>query len=476
MIDDIIEKAKVEKKKLFIYTHKMPDIDSIFAAYALKEYLALFGVQSKYVMGTSHKKFRVERNTDTTNSISVILDTVTVGQAESNRFLKSWKNDIYVYDHHSRTSTNNQFIEEELCLPKSNVIRISNITSTCEVLFRDFNTKKITPQIAYFLLTGILANTGILRHPKEGTFDCVRTLMALGANFDGCTKEILASKLKVEVGIAEAMKNVKKIPLGNLFCLVLYLNHDKVKFYEQNYDIRNIHKKINKLNNIEDCPICMIIAENSPGEFDVRIRSNETYGNYSAHKIAEKYNGGGNHFAAGCHFSTNKGFDGEKIVKMLLKDIYEKFQEESTEKEPIVLNSADKELKELLYVTKHLTSGVSQDVINRLEVLKNSNAHFEYVVNGFQSYEKFMLKNEILGKIPLDDCNDKYPTIKLELSEEETAALKDKLGVTDEDILKTIFGFRNIKMHSIEIVLPSGESNKRTNFTEPPPSQNFNLR
>ncbi|MBR5226765.1 MAG: DHH family phosphoesterase, partial [Clostridia bacterium] len=166
MINDIIEKAKVEKKKLFIYTHKMPDIDSIFAAYALKEYLALFGIQSKYVMGTSHKKFRVERNTDTTNSISVILDTVTVGQAESNRFLKSWKNDIYVYDHHGRSSTTNLLIEEELGLPKSNVKRLENVTSTCEVLFRDFNPKKITPRIAYFLLTGILANSGLLRHPK----------------------------------------------------------------------------------------------------------------------------------------------------------------------------------------------------------------------------------------------------------------------------------------------------------------------
>ena len=476
MINDIIEKAKVERKNVFIYTHKTPDIDSIFAAYAVGEYLKGFGVKSRYVMDTSHRKFRVQRNTDTTNSISIILDTVTVGQAENNRFLKSWKNDIYVYDHHSRTSTTNPLIEEELALPKSNVKRISNITSTCEVLFRDFNPKKITPRIAYFLLTGILANSGLLRHPKEGTFDSVKKLMAMGADFDGCTKEILATKLGVEIGIAEALKNVKKIPLGNLFCLVLYLDYEKAKFYKENYDVKNLHKKINKLNNIENCPICMIIAENEPGEFDIRIRSNETYGNYSCHEIAEKYNGGGNYFAAGCHLSTNEGFDGERTVKMLLKDIFEKFETESTEKEPIVLNNADKELKQLMYETKHLTNGVNQDVINRLEKLKSSDAHFEYVMNGFQSFEQFMLKNEILTKIPLSSCEGKFPSVKLELNEAETTALKEKYNIQDEDILKTIFSFRNIKMHSIEIVLPNGESNKRTNFIVPPPSQDFDLR
>ena len=476
MINDIIEKAKIERKNVYIYTHKTPDIDSIFAAYAVGEYLKGFGVKSRYVMDTSHKKFRVQRNTDTSNSISIILDTVTVGQAESNRFLKSWKNDIYVYDHHSRTTTHNALIEEELGLSKSNVMRLPNISSTCEVLLKDFNPKKITSRTAYFLLTGILANSGLLRHPKEGIFDSVKKLMALGADFDGCTKEILATKLGVEVGIAEAMKNVKKIPLGNLFFLVLYLDNEKVEFYKKHYDVKNIHKKINKLNNIENCPICMIIAENAPGEFDVRLRSNSTYGNYSAHEIAEKYNGGGNHFAAGCHFTTTEGFDGEKIVKMLMKDIFEKFEAESIAKSPIVPHKNDYELKKLLYETKHLTNGVNTSVIDRLEALQKSGVNYEYIMNGFQTFEEFMLKNEIFCKIPLSDCIGKFPSIKVELSEAEAAELKEKYNVKDEDILKTIFAFRNIKLHSIEVALPNGLSNKRTNFIEPPPSLNFDLK
>lgn len=476
MINDIIEKAKIERKNVFIYTHKTPDVDSIFAAYAVGEYLKGFGVKSRYVMDTSNKEFRVQRNTDTTNSISIVLDTVTVNQAENNRFLKSWKNDIYVYDHHTRSSTMNALIEEELGLSKSNVKRLPNLTSTCEVLLKDFNPKKITPKVAYFLLTGILANTGILRFPKDGTYDSVRQLVSLGADFDGCTREILATKLGIEIGISEALKNVKKLPLGNLFCLVLYLDNDKVEFYKNHYDLKNIHKKINKINHIENCPISMIIAENVPGEFDVRIRSNNIYGNYSAHEIAEKYHGGGNTFAAGCHFSTNEGFNGEKIVKMLLNDIYTKFENESIEKEAVTPHKLDNALKTLLAETKNLTKGVTINTINYLEKLKNAGVNYEYIMNDFQSFEQFMLKNEIFSKIPLCQCNTKYPTITLNLSQKETMELQEKYKITNLDILKTLDSFKNIKLHSVEIVLPDGTSEKRKNFIAPPPSANFDLK
>lgn len=50
MIEEIIEKAKKENKKVYIFAHKNPDGDAIGSSRALAEHLKLQGIEAKYVV------------------------------------------------------------------------------------------------------------------------------------------------------------------------------------------------------------------------------------------------------------------------------------------------------------------------------------------------------------------------------------------------------------------------------------------
>ena len=95
MIEEIIEKAKQENKKIYIYAHKFPDGDAISSSRALAEYLKLQGIDARYVVTTDVKAFNnvvgdipITRDVDE-NEISIILDTSTVSYAENSLFKKS---------------------------------------------------------------------------------------------------------------------------------------------------------------------------------------------------------------------------------------------------------------------------------------------------------------------------------------------------------------------------------------------------
>ena len=53
MIKEIIEKAKKENKKVYIYAHKFPDGDAISSSQAVVKYLKNQGIDAQYVVTNS---------------------------------------------------------------------------------------------------------------------------------------------------------------------------------------------------------------------------------------------------------------------------------------------------------------------------------------------------------------------------------------------------------------------------------------
>lgn len=97
MIEKIIEKAKKENKKVYIYAHKFPDGDAISSSQAIVEYLKQFNIQATYIVTNPVKSYSdivgeipTGQKVDE-NSISIIVDTSTLDYAENKLFKKSLK-------------------------------------------------------------------------------------------------------------------------------------------------------------------------------------------------------------------------------------------------------------------------------------------------------------------------------------------------------------------------------------------------
>ena len=147
MIEEIIEKARRENKKVYVYAHKFPDGDAISSSRAVVEYLKRQGIDAQYVVTNEVRAFnRIVGNIPVTTSvekdgISVILDTSTVSYAENTLFKNSSPENTYVIDHHGKIN-GAVCIEDELALPDKNVLRNSNASSVCEILLNEFEKEK----------------------------------------------------------------------------------------------------------------------------------------------------------------------------------------------------------------------------------------------------------------------------------------------------------------------------------------------
>ena len=448
MINKIIEKARKDDKKVYIYAHKFPDGDAISSSAALAQYLNNNGIDATCVFDNpifSYSQIIGQISTTKSpepNSISIIVDTSTVDYAENKAFLSSSPEDIYIIDHHIK---NNNCIEDELQLSEENVIRDSSTISTTELLLRLFDEEKITPQIANMLTLGLITDSAKLQFLKVNTLTNLSKLLELGANYEqvlsACNKK---GKLREEVGIAKLILNSQKINIGNTFGLVLSIDNQTVNNMASQHSVRNPQKKIYKMNDITNCSFTCICAENTPGEFDLEFRSTPIYGSFNVQELAVKYGGGGHYNASGCHLSQKNGFVQEQMLSLIAQNTSEMYASQATNLSEINLSDTDKELLHVLEQTKKLTTNINPKTLAIIDYLIKQGANYDYTFKTLKSYEKFMLENEILSKIPESTLTQKYPIVSIYLSKQEVNDLCKKYNITQEDILKTIEIFANI--------------------------------
>ena len=150
MIKEVIEKAKRENKKIYIFAHKFPDGDAIGSSCALIEYFKNNNVEAKYVITNLMNPYTniLGENISTTqeidkNAIAIIVDTRCVDYAENKLFIEFQPENTYIIDHHMK-SEGNPCIEDEINIPKENVIRNPEASSTCEILVEELEKEKIS--------------------------------------------------------------------------------------------------------------------------------------------------------------------------------------------------------------------------------------------------------------------------------------------------------------------------------------------
>ena len=460
MIKEIIRKAKDENKKVYIYAHKFPDGDAIGSSLAIAEYLKDNGIDAKYILSQESRllpeifdEISVTTSVDR-NQISLILDTNKTEQVDNRNFMKSRRNDIYVIDHHQKTENS---IEEELKLSSDNVIRDSKASSTCELILNQIDREKITPQIANYLTTGLLTDTAKLKFLRENTLHNLAVLIASGARYDEiseiCNKKI---KLKDEVVLARLMLKVQKYQIGDTFGLILPVNFEEANRLEKQYYMKNLHRKIFKMSDIENCSFNCMSVETEPGNYNIEFRSATLFGNFDVFNLALQLGGGGHHNASGCSLTQDNGFEQNGIIEMIKQTTQERYSNYGKGIKKIELNNADKELSSILEKTQNLTKNVTPQALSQVHKLIKSGANYEYIFRKMKTFEEFMLGNEILSRVTEDVLNEKNPVVKIILSEDEIEILKHKYNINEKTILENIRIFSNIDIENASIELPDG--------------------
>lgn len=474
MIEKLIEKARKDNKKVYIYAHKFPDGDAISCSCAIAEYLKSNGIDASYVVTNPVNSYtQVVGELPTTqsvdsDSISLIVDTSTLDYAENKLFLSSQPEDIYVIDHHIKAK-GMSCIEDELNLPVDNALRDSSASSTCEILVNEFKREQLSSQIANMLALGLMTDTENLKFLKPNTLQNLQTLLKSGADYSHiislCTSK---SSLRDEVGLAKVLLNSQKVNIGDTFGIVLPIDNQTVSLINSQYGLRAIQKKIFKMSDITNCTFNCMFAENTPGEFDLEFRSTPVYGNFDVQKLATMYSGGGHYNASGCHLSQKDGYTTPVISTAITQYVSDMYSKQATDLDEITLTDTDRELDSILDETDRLTKGVTASTLSRVAELIKKGANYNYVFKQFKTFERFMLENEILSRVPSSALSEKNPTVNISLSPQDVDALTQKYNVEEDKILNIISTFSNINIESASLSLPNGKTahiNKNGNVT-----------
>lgn len=462
MIERIIERAKKENKKVYIYAHKFPDGDAINSASVLVEYLKSNGVEASYIVTNPVNSYThivgnipVTKSVDK-GSISLIVDTSTLDYAENRLFLNSSPEDMFVIDHHMKAK-GMSCIEDELNIPEENVIRDSTASSVCELLVSEFERDKISSKIANMLTLGLMTDTAKLKFIKSGTLQNLQTLLGTGADYENivsmCTRK---SNLRDEVGLSRLFLKAQKVDIGDTFGIVLLIDNETITSINSKYGLRAIQKKIFKMSDITSCSFNCICAENTPGEFDLEFRSSSIYGNFDVQKLATMYGGGGHYNASGCHLSQKDGYNPEMISSAIIEYVTDTYSKKATGLEPIKLTDADKELALILDNTARLTKGVTPSILSKVDELRKNGANYDYTFKIFKTFARFMLENEMLSRVPSVALTQRNPTVNISLSSKDVEMLCQRYNVDESEILSIIDIFESINLQSASISLPNG--------------------
>lgn len=490
MIQGIIQKAKTENKKVYIYAHKFPDGDAISSSCAIQEYLKNAGIDAKYVVTNEIRAFKqivgevpVTKEVDD-NGISLILDTSTVDYAENDLFKKSERKDIYVIDHHEKLK-DAVCIEDELEIPDENVIRNPNASSTCEIIANELQQEKISTPIADMLLLGLLTDTAKLRYIKQDTLQNLSKLIECKANYQDIIKFCnRKSNLKDEVGMAKTLIRAKTFQIGDTFGITLPINNGQVNNLNRTYGIRNVQKRIFKMADIKNCSFMCMLAQNNQDKYDVEFRSSKIYGDFDVVKLAVMHNGGGHYHASGGYIEI-KGNEAKPTQEVIKQEALELYRDQATNASKKTLSNEDIELSRILNKTKRLTKNVTPEILQRADELIKSGANYDYVfatvgitpkqlledeklaksrTNGNymlkieRNLKTFRIQNEILSLIPYSVYSQRNPNVNIKLSPQDIEMLTKKYKVTQEELLCTISAFSNIYIESATISLPNGAS------------------
>lgn len=464
ILETIVEKAKREKRCVNIFAHKNPDGDAIASSKTLESFFTDNGIQARYIVTSPRVNNRFSNIVGPTETfkqrvsradISVILDTSTFEHVENRLFTYSNRENIFVIDHHKPDPQN--VIEKRLNLPSQNVCRDQTVSSTCEILTERLNEiGALNKKYATGLVIGLWTDTSKFRRFNDRTFENLTTLLDAGADYETVKKCIDAKRyLKTEVGVAKALLHTKRIKIGDTYLNYLGLDNSMRTETEQKYGVRDIQKRIFRLMEVENTALAVAVVENMPNNFLCEFRSSGSIGNVDVFSVATSLGGGGHYNASGCIVTSNKGID--SVSRDLLTRVTNQglpslvgLNPEDDEKTDI-----DVELARILDKMDRFNKDLTPENFRRIQELVASGANYQREYENKIPFERFMIRNELLAQIPEEQLEQWRINFKLKNSFLQD--MQNKYGASEEDVLREIEMFKDLKVEFVSIATPTGK-------------------
>lgn len=285
---DLILQKIEEYSTIIIFGHKRPDGDCYGSQNGLKDIIKnTFNNKSVFVVG-QHVEFlsfvgKMDQIEDElfNNALGIVCDTSTRDRISDQRY-KLCK-EIIKIDHHIILDNYGDINYVEELTPATSLI-ITKFLFSNPML-------KISINGATALYTGIVTDTSNFRYRgvNYDTFALAGKLVSLGVDVEYVDQNLSVESLRTARLKSYVYRSFKVTKDGFAYAII---NKFTIKYYNVGYD--EAASLVNLLANIKECPAWALIVH-YPKEIRIRIRSNGP----NINLLAEKYDGGGHHKAAG---------------------------------------------------------------------------------------------------------------------------------------------------------------------------------
>ena len=312
-----------------IIPHKNPDADALGSSMALFSFLTKLGKKTKVILPNSppgnlewminkgdvisYEKSPEKTKRHLLNSqIIFALDFNSLKRiGKLSKEIESIKTPLIMIDHHESPE---KFSTLFLSNPK--------IGSTCEIIYnimKSINSKLIDKEIATYIYSGILTDTGSFRYPLTtgDTHNIISELFKKGINHTKIHENIYDNFSFERAHLfAVALKNLKQIEdLG-----VVYTFLTKEDLEKHNFKKGDTEGFVNFGLRIKDIYVSVIFIEDSFEDIiKISFRSKEKI---DVNKFAKKYFNGGGHKNASGGYSCDSIIETEKKFISSIKEFF----------------------------------------------------------------------------------------------------------------------------------------------------------
>ncbi len=294
---------------IILFGHKRPDGDCYGSQFGLKDIIkTTFSDKSVFVVGekVNYLSFigQLDEIDDVVfkDALGIVLDTATRDRISDSRY-KLCK-EIIKIDHHIVLDNYGTINVVEELIPATSLLLTKFLLSN--------ENLKISIVGATALYTGTVTDTGNFRYRgvDEETMQLAGKLLSYGVNIEHIDQLLSVQSLRAVRLKSYVYRTFKVTKNGFAYAVI---NRFIIKYFNVGYD--EAASLVNLLANIQECPVWALIIK-YPKDIRVRIRSNGP----NIHTLAEKYDGGGHHKAAGATLKSHSKIrqfvkDADALVK-----------------------------------------------------------------------------------------------------------------------------------------------------------------
>lgn len=290
---DLVYQKIKDYQTIIIFGHKRPDGDCYGSQNGLKDIIkSTFPMKSVFVVGEKVDNLSFIGQMDQIEddifpqALAIVVDTATRDRISDSRY-KLCK-EIIKIDHHIVLDNYGDINVVEELIPATCLLITKFLLSN--------ETLKISLNGATALYTGTITDTGNFRYRgvNAETFHLAGVLLNYGVDTEWIDQNLSVQSLRSLRLKSYVYRSFKVTKNGFAYAVI---NRMIIKYYNVGYD--EAASLVNLLANIKECPVWALIIR-YPKDIRVRIRSNGP----NINKLAEKYDGGGHHKAAGASLKS----------------------------------------------------------------------------------------------------------------------------------------------------------------------------